>query len=136
MDTDGGCLWGENKNSTQLSQNRPRQQWGPLAEGTRTVGWNERCRGTGLAAERPGPSPAGDATLTHFSPPRSVSFHSHSQIKSRSMRHIPAPLNQCHVHSFALKKKKKIIGNRRAAAFPESALFFIVRGRIMRSLQR
>lgn len=64
--------------------------------------------GTDLAAEQSGPSPAGTQSWpTSLCPDLSLSFWPSllGQIRSRSMKHIPAPLNQCHVYSFALKNK-------------------------------
>lgn len=106
---------------------------------------SKHCGGTGLAAGAGGPDlhqlgrnadPASlrpDPSLSFWPPPP-------GQIRTRSTKHIPAPLNQCHVHGFALKKKKKKKDNQlqTSSRIPriQRARSFIVWGGMVRSLQQ
>lgn len=91
--------------------------------------------------------PSWDATLTHFSPDLPPSFLLGPRCSAKSgpdphTKRIPAPLNQCHVQSFALKKKtkKKKPDNQlqTSSRVPrnQTALSFVIRGRMMPLLQQ
>lgn len=120
-----GCLWGEKKPEHHLVKirqmrwpQRPRQQapcWQPSVRGLDQLGRNA--------------DPLLSAPICPFHSGHPCS----AKIRSRSMKHIPAPLNQCHVYSFALKKKEEANQLQASSRIPRNrtALSFIVRGRII-----